>query len=165
MAYRDNLGVTGVFDNASSGELAMADGTTAETAQITKGRTLAYATPETAPLVPGRREFFKYRDLGVTGASQGHMRAQVTTAIRGMTQPTGWHYHLCESQFVYALRGWVDLEFEDGTQLRVTAGQSIYIPGGLRHNELATSDDFEILEVSVPADMGTQSCAPPPPKR
>jgi quercetin dioxygenase-like cupin family protein len=140
----------------------MADGTTAEKARTKQGRTLAYATPQGAPLVPGRREFFTYRDLGVTGASQGHMRAQVTTAIRGMTQPTGWHYHLCESQFVYALKGWVDLEFEDGKQVRVAAGESIYIPGGLRHNEIATSDDFQILEVSVPADMGTQTCEPPP---
>ena len=60
-----------------------------------------------------------------------------------------------------ALKGWVDLEFEGGTRLRVSAGESIYIPGGLRHNEIATSDDFEILEVSVPADMGTQPCDPP----
>jgi mannose-6-phosphate isomerase-like protein (cupin superfamily) len=139
----------------------MADTAIVEQARTESDRTLAYANPATAPLVPGRREFFKYRDLGVTEASRGHMRAQVTSAIRGMTQPTGWHYHLCESQFVYALKGWVDLEFEGGTRLRVSAGESIYIPGGLRHNEIATSDDFEILEVSVPADMGTQPCDPP----
>jgi quercetin dioxygenase-like cupin family protein len=78
-----------------------------------------------------------------------------------MTQPTGWHYHVCESQFVYALRGWVDLAFEDGSTVRVKAGESIYIPGGLKHNELATSDDFQILEVSVPAEMATESCDPP----
>ena len=138
----------------------MPDSAAAETAR-TKGRAQAYATRETAPLVPGRREFFEYRDLGVKTASKGHMRAQVTTAKRGMTQPTGWHYHLCESQFVYALRGWVDLEFESGETVRVNAGESIYIPGGLRHNEIATSDDFQILEVSVPADMGTEVCAPP----
>ena len=32
---------------------------------------LAHATPTTAPLVAGRRSFFKYRDLGVTAASSG----------------------------------------------------------------------------------------------
>ena len=110
--------------------------------------------PENAPQVPGRREFFTYIDLGVTAASQGRMRAQLTRATSGMTQPTGWHYHTCKSQFVYALRGWVDLEFEDGTKVRVKAGDSIFIPGGLRHNETATSDDLQILEFSVPADMG-----------
>jgi hypothetical protein len=29
-----------------------------------------------------------------------------------MTQPTGWHYHVCEGQLEYMLGGWVDLEFE-----------------------------------------------------
>jgi quercetin dioxygenase-like cupin family protein len=78
-----------------------------------------------------------------------------------MTQPTGWHYHVCEGQFVYMLSGWVDLEFEDGQQLRIQSGESLYIPGGLRHNETAASRDLELLEISVPADMGTVACDPP----
>lgn len=122
---------------------------------------LAHATPATAPLVAGRRAFFKYRDLGVAAASNGRMRAQLTSAADGMTKPTGWHYHVCEGQFVYALSGWVDLEFEDGQTLRLQAGESLYIPGGMRHNEIRTSDALEILEVSVPADMGTVPCDPP----
>ena len=122
---------------------------------------LAYATPTTAPLVSGRRSFFKYRDLGVTAASSGKIRAQVTSGAEGMTQPTGWHYHVCEGQFVYMLSGWVDLEFEDGQKLRIQSGESLYIPGGLRHNETAASKDLELLEISVPADMGTVPCDPP----
>ncbi len=122
---------------------------------------LAYATPTTAPLVAGRRSFFKYRDLGVTAASSGKIRAQVTIGAEGMTQPTGWHYHVCEGQFVYMLSGWVDLEFEDGQKLRIQSGESLYIPGGLRHNETAASRDLELLELSVPADMGTVACDPP----
>ena len=89
------------------------------------------------------------------------MRAQTMTAIRGMTEPTGWHYHECEGQFVYALKGWVDLEFETGETLRIQAGESLFIPGGLKHNEIATSDDLEILELSIPAEMGTVPCDPP----
>ena len=50
----------------------------------------------------------------------------------------------------------------DSRKLRVKAGESLYIPGGLRHNETGTSDDLEILEVAVPADMGTQACDAPP---
>ncbi|HUK10609.1 MAG TPA: hypothetical protein VLX09_22245 [Stellaceae bacterium] len=41
------------------------------------------------------------------------------------------------------------------------AGDSIFIPGHLPHNEIRTSDAFELLEVSVPSDMGTESCASP----
>ena len=122
---------------------------------------LRHATEENSPYVAGRRAFFKYRDLGVTDATNGQMRAQVMSAITGMTEPTGWHYHVCEGQFVYALRGWVDLEFETGETIHMKAGESLFIPGGMRHNEIATSDDVEILEVSVPADMGTVPCDPP----
>lgn len=120
-----------------------------------------HATPQNAPEVPGRRAFFSYRDLGVTEATGGKMRAQLTTADQGMTESTGWHYHECEAQFVYCTSGWVDLEFETGETVRVQAGESIFIPGGLKHNELRTSDDFQILEVSVPADMGTVPCENP----
>ncbi len=122
---------------------------------------LVHATPETAPMVEGRRSFLKYQDLGVTAASSGRMRAQVMSATAGMTKPTGWHYHVCDGQFVYVLKGWVDLHFEDGQKLRVKDGESLFIPGGLRHNETATSDTLEILEVSVPADMGTVPCETP----
>ncbi len=123
--------------------------------------TLRHATLENAPSVPGRRSFFKYRDLGVTEASCGKLRAQVMQSIDGMTEPTGWHYHVCDGQFVYMLKGWVDLEFETGERVRVNAGESLFIPGGRKHNETALSDDSEILELSVPSDMGTVPCESP----
>lgn len=122
---------------------------------------LSVAKASTPTMVKGRRDFFTYRDLGVTAASNGRIRAQVTAAKAGMSKPTGWHYHVCESQFVYLLSGWLELEFADRPALRLEAGDSIFIPGGLPHNETRTSDAFELLEVSVPADMGTVSCAPP----
>ena len=123
--------------------------------------TLAHATPATAPEVPGRRAFFTYRDLLVGQATQGRIRAQVMSASQGMSEPTGWHYHTCEAQFVYALKGWVDLEFEDGRTIRLQAGESLLIPGGLKHNETATSEEFELLEVSLPGEMGTVPCERP----
>lgn len=122
---------------------------------------LAHATAQTAPLVPGRREFFKYQDLLVAQATDGRMKAQIMSASKGMSQPTGWHYHVCEAQFVYALKGWVDLEFEDGRKIRLNQGESLLIPGHLKHNETATSDELELLEVVLPADMGTVACDPP----
>ena len=108
----------------------------------------------------GRRHFFQYRDLGVTEATGGKMRAQVTSAKSAMDRETGWHYHTCDMQFVYVLKGWVDLEFAAGKKMRFGAGDSVMIPGGLPHQETATSDDLEIVEVSVPAEMGTEACDP-----
>lgn len=94
---------------------------------------LAIAKASDANFVEGRRAFFKYRDLGVTDATSGRMRAQETSAEAGLSEPTGWHYHECELQFVYMLEGWVDLEFEDGRKVRCEAGDSVMIPGGLKH--------------------------------
>jgi mannose-6-phosphate isomerase-like protein (cupin superfamily) len=129
------------------------------------------AMPQTVPqvvvstaadpvMVKGRRDFFTYRDLGVTAGSGGAMRAQITAGRDGMTRPTGWHVHLCQGQFVYLLSGWIDLEFAD-RKVRLTAGDSVYIPGNTPHNETGASENFELLEISIPADMGTRGCAAP----
>ena len=111
--------------------------------------------------ITGRRAFFKYREMGVSDASGGKFRVQVMSAEKGLTEPTGWHYHVCEGQFIFMLSGWVDLVFENGDEIRIGEGDSAYIPGGLRHNETATSDTFELIEVSVPADLRTEPCDPP----
>ncbi len=126
-----------------------------------KAQTLAIATTENPTYVAGRRSFFRYRELGVTEATNGAMRAQVTEASQGLSEPTGWHYHVCDQQFIYMLKGWVDLEFEDGRKVRLKQGDSMMIPGGMRHNETATADEMEILEISVPAKFGTVVCDPP----
>ena len=76
-------------------------------------------------------------------------------------ESTGWHYHVCDLQLVYVLNGWVDLEFEGGRVERVSAGGVLSIPGGMIHNEINVSPDFEALEVASPADMGTVPVAAP----
>jgi quercetin dioxygenase-like cupin family protein len=122
---------------------------------------MVHATSLTAPVVPGRREFFTYRDLMVAAATGGKIRAQVMSSSQGLSQPTGWHYHVCEAQFIYALKGWVDLEFEDGRTIRLQAGESMLIPGGMKHNEIATSSEFDLLEVTLPGEIGTVPCDKP----
>ena len=129
--------------------------------QTASRQKVAHARIGEPVLVEGRREFFKYRDLGVAEASAGAMRAQVMMSSQGMSRPTGWHYHECDGQFIFMLKGWVDLEFEDGRTLRIEKGDSLFIPGYLRHNEIRTSDSMEILEVSLPGQMGTTPCDPP----
>ena len=122
---------------------------------------VAVATKENPNYVAGRRDFFKYRELGITAATHGKIRAQVTEAARGMSKPTGWHVHKCEAQFIYILDGWVDLVFAD-RKVRLKAGDSMLIPGDTPHNETGTSETLELLEMSIPADMATEPCAPPP---
>jgi quercetin dioxygenase-like cupin family protein len=123
--------------------------------------TYALSKKDQATYVPGRREWMKYRELGVTAASGGQIRAQVTSSSQALSAPTGWHVHLCKGQFVYVLSGWVELAFGSDDVIRIEEGDSVYIPGGIPHNEVRTSDVFELLEISVPADMGTEACDPP----
>ena len=111
--------------------------------------------------VAGRGDFFKYRETGATEGTDGFMRAQVTIGTQGLTEPTGWHYHICDAQFVYMLKGWVELQFEGQGTIRLEAGDSVMIPGNLPHNEIGASDELEILEISVPAAMGTKPCDAP----
>src|SRR3981189_4008550 len=99
-----------------------------------------YTSAKKPIIAQGRRDFFSYRDLALKEASGGQMRGQIMKAQRGMTQPTGWHYHTCDGQFVYLLNGWVELEFEGGEFLRLERRDSVFIPGGVAHTELCTSD-------------------------
>ena len=119
------------------------------------GMRLLKSFVNTTPFAPGRRPFFKYRDLGLEGATGGRMRAYQNSSIAGMTEATGWHYHICEMQFVYVLKGKLIIEFEDGTVATFTAGDAFFVPGGVRHNEIYVSEDKEALEVSVPGKIGT----------
>ncbi len=111
--------------------------------------------------VAGRRSFLSYRETGITEATGGKLRAQFTVGKQGLSEPTGWHVHVCDAQVVHMLKGWVDLEFAGGDKVRIEAGDVLMIPGGVPHNETATSDEFELLELSIPADMGTRPCDPP----
>lgn len=119
------------------------------------GMRLQKSFVSTTPYAPGRRPFFKYRDLGLEAATNGRMRAYQNSSIAGMTEPTGWHYHICEMQFVYVLKGKIVIEFEDGTVNTFTAGDAFFVPGGVRHNEIYVSEDKEALEVSVPGKIET----------
>src|SRR6185437_6489584 len=108
-----------------------------------------HGTPDKTPYVAGRRANFKYRDFLVAQASGGKMKAQIMEVTDGMKE-TGWHYHTCEAQFNFILEGWADLVMEDGTEIHLEAGDCMFIPGGLRHNELRSSNTLRSLEVTVP---------------
>jgi len=139
----------------------MAPDTTMMPTEKASGQKIAHGRIAEPVLVKGRREFFTYRDLGVADASAGGMRAQVMKASQGLSEPTGWHYHECDGQFIYIIKGWVELQFEDGRTLKVEEGDSLFIPGFMKHNEIRTADEMEILEVSTPGQMGTRPCDPP----
>jgi len=109
----------------------------------------------------GRRAEIKYRDLGLEEATGGQLRAEMMQVRTGVSQPTGWHYHTAEVQFLHVFKGWVKMEFETPGVITLAPGDSITIPGGTVHQELTSSDDLELLEITLPAKLGTVNVPTP----
>lgn len=110
-----------------------------------------------AQWVKGLRPDFVYRDLGIKDATEGRVMAQVIRADQACDGPMGYHSHDLEFQMVYMLKGWAQLEFEDVGEIRVEAGDAWYQPPGVKHEVLEYSDDFEVIEITMPAEFPTQA--------
>ena len=117
---------------------------------------VAYSSLEDMKFTPGRRSWIQYRDLGVADASKGAMSAEIMHIDNAeSSKPTGWHYHTSEIQLLYMVEGWVKIEFAGLGVTTLKAGESIMIPGGVVHQELCSSEPMRLLEVLVPAKLGT----------
>ena len=105
----------------------------------------------------GLRAFFAYRELGVAAATEGRVGAHLIRA-RGASAAAGEHHsHALDFQFVYVLRGWIEFEYEGVGRVRLEPGSSVVQPPGIRHVELAHSDDLEMLELTLPAAFSTRN--------
>lgn len=122
---------------------------------------MRFATRANTQFVTGRREWLRYLDTGIAEASQGRVHITQSAASGAMVTETGWHYHTCEMQIGFITKGWIDLQYEDGTEIRLEAGDVMFVPGGVKHNELRTSDDISGYEITIPAGMGTVPCEAP----
>ena len=110
----------------------------------------------------GLRAFFEYRDLGIEAATGGRVGAHVIRAKPGAGHGgTGWHRHGLEVQLVYVLKGWVRFDYEGVGEVLLEAGACVHQPAGIRHVEIAHSDDIEILEITLPAEFETEAVAAP----
>jgi mannose-6-phosphate isomerase-like protein (cupin superfamily) len=122
---------------------------------------LAYASIEDIKFNPGRRSWIKYRDLGVEAATGGQMRAEVMHIDDvSSSKPTGWHYHTSDIQFIMVIQGWLKIEFPEGVYT-LKEGESLFVPNGVVHQELCSSEPFRLLEISLPAKLGTVAVEEP----
>ena len=103
----------------------------------------------------GLRGYFEYRDLGIKGATRGQVVSHVIRARPGEAPHGGWHWHDCDIQFVYVLKGWAKFEYEGVGEVLMQQGTCFYQPPAIRHREIAHSDDVEMLEVVWPANFKT----------
>lgn len=108
----------------------------------------------------GLRDFFRYRDLGILGATGGRVIAHIVTAARAPEHGTGWHYHTADFHIVMMLKGWAKFMYEDKETL-VAAGDCVHQRPGIVHYLFDYSPDMEYLEVVGPGDFGTTECEGP----
>jgi len=122
---------------------------------------LVYTHAKDATFTRGLRSFFEYRDLGIKDATNGAVAAHVIRAVPGTHAEGVPHLHRTTFQMVYVLKGWVEFEYEqDGkpepVKVRLEAGSNVYQPPGIRHREVAHSEDIEMLEIVLPGDFSTE---------
>ena len=103
----------------------------------------------------GQRSFFRYRDLGVTKASGGRMRAEHIQCVNSDNSTTGWHCHDLDFQFVYVVKGHVAFTAEGWGDVVLKKGDCAHIPPFTMHDETAFSPDFEVIEITMPAEVTT----------
>ena len=107
---------------------------------------------------PGLREIFEYRDLGIKAGSKGDFVAHLIrhNGKKVQDQVQQWHVHDCTFQLVYVLNGWATFEYEGQGQHTIRKGDCILQVPGIKHREIACSEDFEVLEIVSPADFATR---------
>ena len=101
----------------------------------------------------GMRPFFEYRKLGLDALTNGRVGALVARARPGKPVDAPRHTHALEFQFIYVLKGWAIFDYEGYGEQKLVVGSTVYQPPGIKHRQVAQSDDFEVLEITMPADF------------
>ncbi len=118
----------------------------------------SHIKPQDTQFLPGGlRDFFLYRDLGVSKATNGKVLTHLVKANPERPPEcggTGWHYHVAEFQIVIMTKGWARFMYEDKVTL-VNAGDCVHQRPGLVHYLFDYSPDMEYIEVVGPANFGT----------
>ena len=102
----------------------------------------------------GLRNQIVYRDLGVREATGGRYNAHIMRNGTGeRTVPP--HLHKLDLQMVYILKGWMKFGIDGRGEVTLKEGDCMVLPGDTAHEVHDWSDDFELLEVTSPADYET----------
>ena len=106
----------------------------------------------------GLRAFFEYRDLGIKEGTKGDYVAHLIrhNGKKTKDEVQQWHVHDCTFQMVYVLNGWATFEYAGQGQKTIRKGDCINQRPGIKHREIACSEDFEVLEIVAPANFKTR---------
>jgi quercetin dioxygenase-like cupin family protein len=104
------------------------------------------------------KEAEEYRDLGIKNGTNGDYVAHLIrhNGKKTKDEVQQWHVHDCTFQLVYVLNGWATFEYEGQGQRTIRTGDCILQTPGIKHREIACSDDFEVLKIVSPANFTTR---------
>jgi mannose-6-phosphate isomerase-like protein (cupin superfamily) len=105
----------------------------------------------TATWAPWRVRGFEASDTGIAEATNGLAGMRVLRA-KG-AQAAAPQRHDAEFCFYFVLRGAVTVELEDMPRV-LTADDSIAIPSGMAYTLANASNDLELLEITLPGEIG-----------
>ena len=103
----------------------------------------------------GLRPHLKYRDLGMDAPSGGRVHAHVHINNGPSPGPSDLHYHDCDFHMIYVLKGWGRMEFEGVGEVILKEGSCMYQEPGLAHRLIEYSDDYKVMEITIPGEIGT----------
>src|SRR6202008_517960 len=105
----------------------------------------------------GLRRYAKYRDLGISAATNGLVQAHVGQFVPPCRpeEVSKLHYHDVEFQMVYVLKGSIKTELEGQGAITMREGSCWIQPPRVKHKVLDYSDDCQVLDIVLPADFKT----------
>ena len=92
------------------------------------------------------------RDTAFADLTDGAIGVRMIRRVPG-TEDMGspWHSHEWTGQIAYIVRGWGRFHFDGVGEVRLEAGTFAYQPRNNIHREIELSDDFESIEITLPA--------------
>ncbi len=105
----------------------------------------------------GLRRYAQYRDLGISDATRGMVRAHVIRMLPPCVpeEVSKRHYHDVEFQMIYVLQGWIKTALDGEGEIVMRQGSCWIQPPRIPHAVLDYSADCELLEIVLPADFAT----------
>ena len=108
-------------------------------------------------LADGLRIYARYRDLGMSKATNGQLQAHVIRLVPPCDPAvvSKRHFHDVDVQMIYVLKGWIRSEFDGHGEVTMREGAAWLQPPRIKHTVLDYSDDCELLEIILPAKFKT----------
>ena len=117
-----------------------------------QGQRFVHNQSDGAPWQPFRIPGFTARDTTINANTKGVASVMVA---RPAGLPAPWTRHEGDILFTFVMSGEMTLEGEGKEPFRLSPGDAFVIPPGLATRYSATTDDLELLEVSLPGSVPT----------